>query len=201
MRKDQLEPEDSLGLLEPAPLVLITTESRGEANVSTCAWIMPAGPSPPTLILSLRRDSLTRRHIDDRGEFIVNIPGRRFAREIAFCGTVSGRELQKLEECGFRMEPGGKVRAPLLSDCIGHLECEALDAREAGGQILVTARVILATARGDLFVVGRGWDLENPDARFLLHLGGACYASPDRVIEIDPYPKPVRWPPTGGHTP
>jgi flavin reductase (DIM6/NTAB) family NADH-FMN oxidoreductase RutF len=192
MRKEEIPPREALGLLEPSPLVLVTTEVRGNPNVSTCSWVMPAGPAPPTVALSLSPESLTRRNVEERGEFILNIPGRGLAREVAFCGGVSGAEVRKIRECGLRLEPGGKVRAPILTDCLAHLECSVLEARGAGGNVLYTAEIILAVAGRDLFVAGRGWNLENLEARFLLHLGGPCYASPDRVMELDPMRGPVR---------
>ena len=190
MRKEEITPRDALGLLEPSPLVLVTTEARGRPNVSTVSWIMPAGPEPPTVILSLAPESLTRRNIEDRGEFIINIPGRDLAREAAYCGSISGLEVQKLKECGLKLEPGGKVRAPVLSGCPAHLECRATVTRAVAGQILVEGEIVLAVLGRDLFEAGRGWNLENPEARFLLHLGGSCYASPDRRIEVDPRHRP-----------
>ena len=192
MRKEEIPPREALGLLEPSPLVLVTTEVRGKPNVSTVSWIMPAGPDPPTVILSLAPESLTRRNLEDQGEFIINIPGRDLIREAAFCGSVSGRDVQKLKECGLKLEPGGKVRAPLLSACPAHLECKATVARAVAGQILVEGVIVLAMAGRDLFEVGRGWNLENPEARILLHLGGLYYASPDRRIEMDPGRRPSR---------
>ena len=93
---------------------------------------------------------------------------------------------------GAPLEPGGRVRAPILSDCLAHLECCVLEAPGAGGNVLYAAEIGLAVAGTDLFVAGRGWNLENPEARFLLHLGGPCYLSPDRVMELDPRRGPVR---------
>ena len=186
MQKEEIPLRGCLGLLEPSPLVLVTTEVRDTPNVSTCSWIMPAGLTPPTLALSLSPESLTRRNIEDRGEFIANIPGRELAREAAFCGSVSGREVQKWKECRLRLEPGGRVRAPLLSDCIAHLECRAVDSRPWGGNIVFAAEVVLALVVRGGFEPSRGWNLEDPAARFLLHLGGSCYASPERVVEVDP---------------
>jgi flavin reductase (DIM6/NTAB) family NADH-FMN oxidoreductase RutF len=153
---------------------------------------MPAGPEPPTIVISLSPESMTRRNIEERGEFILNIPGSRLAPEAAFCGSVSGREVRKLKECTFKLEPGGKVKAPVLSDCIAHLECKATELLKLGGQVLFAAEIILAAVGRDLFEPERGWNLENPAARFLLHLGGPCYTSPDRVIEVDPLRRQAR---------
>ncbi len=192
MSKEEIPAREALGLLEAHPLVLVTTEARERPNVTPCSWIMPVGPDPPTVILSLSPESLTRRNIEDRGEFILNVPGADLAREAAWCGAVSGRDIQKIRECGLRAEPGGKVRAPILTDCIAHLECLARDSRGTAGQVLFTAEIVLAVARRDLFEPGRGWNLENPEARFLIHLGGPCYASPDRILELEPMRRPSR---------
>jgi flavin reductase (DIM6/NTAB) family NADH-FMN oxidoreductase RutF len=190
MSKEEIPLRSALELLEPSPLVLVTTELRGNPNVSTCAWVMPACPEPPMVAISLPREGVTRRNIEESGEFILNIPGRRLAREAAYCGSVSGRDVRKWKECGLKLEPGGRLKAPLLSDCIAHLECRATDSLPLGGQVLIVAEIVLVVAERGLFEPGRGWNLEDPAARFLLHLGGSCYTSPDRVVEVDP----MRWP-------
>ncbi|HEU4401980.1 MAG TPA: flavin reductase family protein, partial [Candidatus Polarisedimenticolia bacterium] len=142
------------------------------------------------LALSLGSGSVTRRNLEDRGEFVVNVPPRRLASETHFCGQVSGRDVRKERETGLRLEPAGKVRAPLLSDCIGHLECVVRDARPVGDQILFLAEVVLALAESGLF--DETWNTDDERARTLHHLGGDAYTSSGRRVIIAPE-RAISW--------
>jgi len=181
--KTEVSLSRSLRLIEHGPVVLITTEARGVPNIAACSWLMPAAPDPPTLALSLGAGSQTRRNLEDRGEFALNVPPRSLARETHFCGKVSGREVRKERETGLRLEPAGKVRAPLVTACVGHLECVVRDARPVGHQVLYLAEVVLALAEGDLF--DETWNTDDERARTLHHLGGDLYTSPGRRVPID----------------
>ena len=180
----------ALRLILHGPVLLLTTEARGVPNIAACSWVMPACPSPPILALSLGAGTLTRRNVDDRGEFALNVPPRSLAAQVHYCGAVSGRQARKERETGLRLEPAGKVRAPLLSACIGHLECTVRDARPVEDHVLYLAEVVLATAEAALF--DEAWNTDDERARTLHHLGGAFYTSPGRRLEVDPR-RPVTW--------
>ena len=192
MPKIEIPLETCLRMIAHGPVTLITTETNGVPNVAACSWIMPAAADPPRLALSLRTDSLTRSAIDSRGEFVVNIPPRRLARAVDFCGRVSGRDVHKAREAGLRLEPGGRVRAPWVSEAIGHLECTARQAHDLGGHVLVVAEVVLAAAEARLF--DDAWITEDPEGRTVHHLGANHYASIGRRIEVDAK-RPFDWPP------
>jgi flavin reductase (DIM6/NTAB) family NADH-FMN oxidoreductase RutF len=192
MPKIEIPLENCLRLIAHGPVTLITTEANGVPNVAACSWIMPAAAVPPLLALSLGMDSLTRSNIDSRGEFVVNIPPRRLARAIDYCGRASGRDVRKAREAGLRLEPAGRVRAPWITEAIGHLECAARQAHGLGGHVLVVAEVVLAAAEARLF--DGAWITDDPEGRTLHHLGGDHYASIGRRVEIDPK-RPFDWPP------
>jgi len=192
MPKIEVPLDNCLRMIAHGPVTLITTEANGVPNVAACSWIMPAAAAPPLLALSLGTDSLTRSTIDSRGEFVVNIPPRRLARAVDFCGRVSGRDVHKAREAGLRLEPGGRVRAPWVTEAIGHLECTARRAHDLGDHVLVVAEVVLAAAEARLF--DGAWITDDPEGRTVHHLGAGHYASIGRRIEIDPK-RPFDWPP------
>jgi flavin reductase (DIM6/NTAB) family NADH-FMN oxidoreductase RutF len=190
MAKVEIPLSRALRLIAHGPVVLLTSEARGVPNIAACSWVMPACASPPILALSLGAGTLSRRMVDDRGEFALNIPPRSLAGQVHYCGVVSGRDARKERETGLRLEPSGRVRAPLLSACIGHLECTVREARPLGDHVLYLAEVVLAVAEEGLF--DEAWNTDDDRARTLHHLGGAFYTSPGRRVEVDPR-RPVIW--------
>ncbi len=190
MAKIEIPLARSLRLIAHGPVTLVTTESRGVPDLAACSWLTPVAADPPTVALSLEPGSLTRRNVDERAELVINVPPRSLARETHFCGRVSGRDVRKDRETGLRLSPAGKVRAPLVEACIGHLECVVRDARPVGDHVLYLAEVVLALAERDLF--DESWNVDDERARTLHHLGGDFYTSPGRRVIVDPR-RAVPW--------
>jgi flavin reductase (DIM6/NTAB) family NADH-FMN oxidoreductase RutF len=190
MSKDEVPLARALRLIAHGPVTLIATESRGTPNLAACARVMPVSSPPPVVAVSLEAASLTRRLVEERGEFTLNVPPRSLARETHYCGSVSGRDVRKDREAGLHLEPGGRVRAPLVRECIAHLECRVLDARPVGGHVLFLAEVVLAVADGTLF--DETWNTDDERARTLHHLGGEAYTSAGPRVFVDPRRR-VAW--------
>ncbi|MGH9796910.1 MAG: flavin reductase family protein, partial [Candidatus Polarisedimenticolia bacterium] len=76
MAKGELGLSLALRLIAPGPVTLITTEDRGIPNLATCAWVMPVCERPPVVAVSLSAGALTRRNLEERGEFVLSIPPR-----------------------------------------------------------------------------------------------------------------------------
>jgi flavin reductase (DIM6/NTAB) family NADH-FMN oxidoreductase RutF len=191
MAKIEIPLPRALRLIAHGPVVLLTSESRGVPNIAACSWLTPACASPPLVAVSLGAGTLTRRLVDERGEFVLNVPPRALAGQVHYCGLVSGRDARKDRETGLRLEPAGRVRAPVLSDCIGHLECGVREGRPLGDHVLYVAEILLAVAEEGLF--DEAWNTDDERARTLHHLGGAFYTSPGPRVEVDPR-RPVGWP-------
>jgi flavin reductase (DIM6/NTAB) family NADH-FMN oxidoreductase RutF len=190
MAKGELGLSLALRLIAPGPVTLITTEDRGIPNLAAGAWVMPVCERPPVVAVSLSADRLTRRNLEERGEFVLSIPPRSLLRETHFCGTVSGRVARKERETGLRLEGAGKVRAPLVAAAIGHLECRVVETRPVGDHVVFFAEVVLAIVDESLF--DGAWNTDDVRARTLHHLGGDLYASTGRRVTADPR-RPVEW--------
>jgi flavin reductase (DIM6/NTAB) family NADH-FMN oxidoreductase RutF len=180
-----------LRLIEHGPVTLVSTLSGDRPNLAACSWLMPVAPDPPLVGLSIAAGSVTRRNIDVTGELVINVPPRSLAREVHFCGLVSGRDARKDREAGLRLEQAGRVRPPWVAACIGHLECSAREAHGHGDHVLVVAEVLLAVADERLF--DEAWITDDAGARTMHHLGAGLYASIGRRVEVD-HRRRVDWP-------
>lgn len=63
------------------------------------------------------------RLIEDSKEFVVNIPTTEIPGETDFCGTVSGKGVDRFSATSLTPEPAGKVRPPLIRECPVNIEC------------------------------------------------------------------------------
>jgi flavin reductase (DIM6/NTAB) family NADH-FMN oxidoreductase RutF len=83
-------------------------------------------------------------------EFVINVPDRGMEKVCQICGTKSGRDLDKLAECGLTAVAAEHVRPPLLAECRRFYECRVVhygDLRDAELPAEVRTKFY---ARGDL---------------------------------------------------
>jgi len=111
--------------------------------------------------------------IKGSGEFIVNIPDWDLMEQVLYCGTHSGRDVDKFKETKLTPEKAGKLlKTPKIKECIGSIECSVIDGIEIGDHILFSGEVLYAEAEEDLFKDGV-WDIEK--AGLIYHLGEKCF--------------------------
>lgn len=167
------------------PVVMVTTVGRdGRPNVMTCAWCTPYDFSPPQLLLVIDSGSLTFANLRATGVFTVNIIPAAMARVAVQCGSVSGREDDKIARCGLRLLPAKKNGVPALAGAIAYLECRLAD-RALLRKGLTLGRGVYAAARPAAFRAG-AWRMGRAAARVLHHLGGGDFAVAGRRLSIVP---------------
>jgi flavin reductase (DIM6/NTAB) family NADH-FMN oxidoreductase RutF len=156
-------------LLHPKLTVLLTcTDKAGKANIITLAWTTPVSMNPPLLAVSISPKRLSHKMIQETKEFTINIPTMKYVKETLFCGRRSGRELDKFKETRFIPLPAKTVKAPIIKECIAHLECKLYKRITAGDHSLFIGEIQAAYANENVFTTK--YDLEK--TKLIFHVGG-----------------------------
>jgi flavin reductase (DIM6/NTAB) family NADH-FMN oxidoreductase RutF len=117
----------------PSPVWVIGSyDSSGKANMMTASWVGVCCSKPPCVMIALRAATYTHGNIAATGAFTVNIPSARFAREAAYFGSVSGRDVDKLAATGLTATRSSLVNAPYIAEFPLLLECEVIRTVELG---------------------------------------------------------------------
>jgi len=77
----------------------------------------------PILMVAVRLTRHTFGIIEAAADFTVTIPFGDMSKEIAFCGSKSGRDVDKLKTCDLKIAPGQKVESPIIKTPGRHYEC------------------------------------------------------------------------------
>ncbi|MCX6354506.1 MAG: flavin reductase family protein [Candidatus Aureabacteria bacterium] len=164
----------SYRLINHGPVVLVSTLYRGRPNVCAAAWVTPVDLNLVLVVIS--RENYTARCIQSTGEFVINVPNHTLRQKVVACGSVSGERVDKFARFGLTPEKARKVGAPLIRECIGHLECKVIKGEERLSRKydIFLARVVAASAERGLF--STHWLPRMPAARTLHHLGGKRFA-------------------------
>lgn len=175
-------------LVVPAPAALVSCAGKdGKANLITIAWCGNVNSTPAMLSISVRPERYSHSLIDATGEFVVNLPAKKMARAVDYCGVVSGRETDKWEACKltpFAMETvacPGVTEAPISIGCkvtqkislgshdmfLATVDEVAVDARliDSSGKFLLEKANLLCYAHGGYYTLGErkgffGWSIQ-----------------------------------------
>jgi flavin reductase (DIM6/NTAB) family NADH-FMN oxidoreductase RutF len=116
-------------LLEPGPVVLLTTARKGRANVMTMSWHMMVEFEPPLVACVVSGNDYSFDALKTTRECVIAIPAVNLASKVVQVGNSSGRDLDKFEAFGLTPRPAQRVKAPLIAECFANLECKVADAR------------------------------------------------------------------------
>ncbi|MHB1184540.1 MAG: flavin reductase family protein [Desulfobulbia bacterium] len=115
------------GLLEPGPVVLVTTALDGRSNIMAMSWHTMLEFEPPLVgcVISNRNHSFAL--LKASNECVINIPTVDIAEKVVGCGNTSGADLDKFATFGLTPKPAEHVSAPLIEECFANLECRVAD--------------------------------------------------------------------------
>ena len=117
------------GLLEPGPVVLLTTAHRGRANVMTLSWHTMLEFEPPLVGCVVSGADFSHTALRLTKQCVINIPTVELSAQVVGCGNTSGRRLDKFQAFGLTPVPARRVVAPLIAECYASLECRVADTR------------------------------------------------------------------------
>ena len=108
--------------------ILITAQHNDKVNPMTIGWgHIGIEWGKPIFVAYVRESRFTRELLDQTREFTVNIPLEQADPDILrICGTMSGRDVDKVALAGLTVVPSEKIDAPGLKEFPLTLECKVL---------------------------------------------------------------------------
>ena len=116
-------------LIEPGPVVLLTTARKGRASVMTMSWHMMVDFEPPLIACIVSEANFSFAALRAARECVIAIPARRLAKTVVGVGNVTGRDVDKFSTFGLTRVPATRVAAPRIAECFANLECRVSETR------------------------------------------------------------------------
>ena len=76
------------------------------------------------------------------GDFILNIPTQNLLKETDICGTISGRDKDKFDLCGFTKAKASMVRSLMIKECPVNIECKVTNILSLGAHDMFIGEVV-----------------------------------------------------------
>lgn len=131
-------------LLEPGPVVLLTTAARGRNNVMAMSWHMMVEFEPPLVACIVSNANYSFSALRATKECVIAIPSEKLAAVVVDVGNCSGRDVSKFEKFGLTPQRAKRVAPPLVLECFANLECKVIDTRLVNSYNLFVLEVIEA---------------------------------------------------------
>lgn len=165
----ELELSRAFTLIEPGPVILVTTHDGAKANIMTISWTMVLDFTPRFAIATGGWNysySALRQH----RECVIAIPGADLLDAVVGIGTCSGADTDKFAKFSLTPMQACLVTPPLIAECLANIECKVIDIVDKHNIVVVEAlaayvddkrneqRMLHAVGDGTFIVDGRKLD-------------------------------------------
>jgi flavin reductase (DIM6/NTAB) family NADH-FMN oxidoreductase RutF len=174
----EMPPSQAYHLLEPGPIVMVSTNNNGKPNVMTMGFHMMIQHDPALIGCVIGPWDYSYRAVKETGECVIAVPGLDLAETVVDVGNCSGEQIDKFERFGLKTRTATDVSAPLLSDCLANIEC----------------RVVELCKKYNLFILEatRVWlDEHRKERRTMHHRGDGTFLVDNGILDLKD--RMVKW--------
>ncbi len=124
-----------------SPAVVISVGTWENSNLITLAWVARVVSKPPVMSVSVRPSRFSFGFIEELKEYVINVPFSNQVKEVDFCGTRTGKQINKWEELGLTKERASNIQVPLIKEFPINIECEVIKKIKHGTHVLFLGEV------------------------------------------------------------
>lgn len=136
-------------LVEPGPVVLVTTNDGRNNNIMTISWTMVLDFTP-VFVITTGEWNHSFAALRKTRECVIAIPAVDMLDEVVGIGTCCGRDTDKFSRFELTPVQGRIVRSPLIKECLANIECKVVDiVRKHDLVVLEGVAAYIDTARED----------------------------------------------------
>ncbi|MEQ8180509.1 MAG: flavin reductase family protein [Smithellaceae bacterium] len=103
----------------------LTVKAGDELNTMTMGWVSFGFIwQRPIMMVMVRPTRYTFEIMEKAVDFTVTLPLDDMKNELEYCGSKSGRVVDKFKECNLEIEKSQKVVSPIIKTHAYHYECK-----------------------------------------------------------------------------
>lgn len=168
-------------LIEPGPVVLVTTADNQRANIMSMTYHMMLDHAPPVLACVIGPWNYSFKALKKTKQCVLAIPTVDLASKVVEIGNCSGEDTDKFVAFGLTPLPAAEVEPPLVAECLANIECRVVDTT--------------LVRKYNLFILEavKAWtDPKRKERRTIHHNGDGTFVVDGRTIDLKS--KMVKWP-------
>ena len=137
-------------MLGPVPAAMVSVSDGKKDNIITVAWTGIICSEPAKTYISVRPERFSFDMIRKSGEFVINLTSASLVRAADYCGTHTGRKVDKFEKCSLTRQKASEVSCPLIGESPVSLECRVSDVIELGSHHMFLADIVAVDVSAEL---------------------------------------------------
>lgn len=167
--------------LAPVPVVMVSCGDELNSNITTIAWTGIINSEPPLVYVSIRPTRHSYYIIKELKEFVINIPDEKLVFEVDFCGTKSGKEIDKFKEAKLTKEKAQIVNVPLIKECPINIECKVKEIKHLGSHDMFIGEIVAVNANNE-FIKENG-SIDYGKANLLTYMGQEYFVANKKIAD------------------
>lgn len=117
--------EDSMNKIKAG--AFLTVKSANNLNTMTIGWATVGVVwSKPVIMVAVRSSRHTFGIIEAAADFTITMPAGDMGKETAYCGSKSGRDVNKFKMCNLETADSRLVASPIIKVRGRHYECRII---------------------------------------------------------------------------
>ncbi len=131
MKKRSLPLSKVYQLLEPGPVIMVSTAQDDKANIMTMSWHMMVDFEPPLVAIVMSDRNYSFAALKKTKQCAINIPTVELAKIVVGVGNCTGSKVDKFKKFGLTKKVASLIDVPLIAECYANLECKVVDTKMA----------------------------------------------------------------------
>lgn len=173
MTKKTLSLSNVYRLLEPGPVVMVTTSQNQQSNIMTMSWHTMMDFEPPIVGCVISNRNYSFDALNKTRACVINIPTAEIIKKVVGCGNTSGQKVDKFKKFNLTPKAASLVEAPLIDECYANLECKVIDKKMVNNYNFFVLEVLKA------------WiDTSKKQPKTIHHLGKGVFMIAGKIIKL-----------------
>jgi flavin reductase (DIM6/NTAB) family NADH-FMN oxidoreductase RutF len=122
----QMKLSKAFTLLEPGPVVLVTTHDGTRDNIMTISWTLVMDFTP-RFAITTGAWNFSFAALRKTRECVIAIPTVDLLDTVVGIGTCSGADTDKFARFGLTAVRGSTAKAPRIKECLANIECTVVE--------------------------------------------------------------------------
>ena len=137
-------------LLYPCPVLLVTSRYKNQDNVLAVSWSGIVCSHPEYVSISIKPSRFSHDIIKKSRCFTINIINEDILPAADFCGSFSGKNIDKFAECNFTKINGETINVPMIKECPINIECQVEQIINLGSHTMFIGKVLKKLIDSDI---------------------------------------------------
>jgi flavin reductase (DIM6/NTAB) family NADH-FMN oxidoreductase RutF len=131
-------------IFQPSKIVLaiVFDSQNNRYNMLPLCFHMWCSYSPLQYVIAIHKNNYSSILFQEAKEYVLAIPGEKMIDTVMYCGTHSGKHVNKSNECKIEWSPCHKIKTPGIDTAIANIEFLTKNMFISGDHYLIIGEAI-----------------------------------------------------------